>query len=63
MEFDVKNKTCIIELENIKNKFITRGNIERIIKRIKERIDLIYYEGKAEYHKLIHKSHHFEKIP
>lgn len=56
LEFDQQNKICIIELENIDKRFITRGNIERIIKRIKEKIDLAFYEGKAEYHQLIYKS-------
>jgi len=54
--FNGENNTCTIELENIDNRFITRGNIERIIKRIKEKIDLAYYEGKAEYHQLTYES-------
>ena len=46
IEFDKNEKTCAIELEKIDKNFITKGNVERIIKRIREKIDHSYYEGK-----------------
>ena len=56
MEFNRQGKTCTVEFENIDKNFITKGNVERLIKRIKEKIDLAYYEGKAEYYKLLYES-------
>lgn len=50
------NKTCSIEINKVDKNFITKGNVERIIKRIKEKIDRSYYEGKAEYHKILYES-------
>lgn len=56
LEFNKQENTCTVEFENIDKNFIIKGNIERLIKRIKEKIDLAYYEGKAEYHKLTYES-------
>ena len=56
LEFNKEMCTCTIELDKINKKFITQGNVERIIKRIKEKIDHSYYEGKAEYHKVLYES-------
>lgn len=56
LNFNEKNKTCTIELENVDKKFITKNFIERIIKRIKEKIERAYYEGKGEFHELLYSS-------
>jgi len=44
---------CTILLENLDEKFITRNWIERIIRRIREKVERQYYAGKEEFWELM----------
>ena len=55
----IKNSEATVSLENVTEDFLRNNYIDRIIRRIKEKIDDQYYEGKGEFWKLIWSS---EKI-
>jgi seryl-tRNA synthetase len=52
----IKDTNATIILENVTEEFLRKNYIDRIIRRIKEKIDDQYYEGKAEFWKLIWES-------
>ncbi len=56
IKINEEEMACEIELEKIDSDFVISGSIERIMKRIEEKIALTYYEGKAEAHKIIYES-------
>lgn len=45
--------TCKVTFESIDEKFIIKNYIDRIINRIKEKVDAHYYEGKEEFWELM----------
>ena len=59
---EIKDKKCVIELEDIGRKFLTRNYVERIINLIEEKIERTYYEGKGEYHKIVYESEQKEPL-
>lgn len=46
-------KTCNVLFENIDEKYIIRNYIDRILNRIKEKVNAQYYEGKEEFWELM----------
>jgi seryl-tRNA synthetase len=58
----IKNKQTSVILENVSEEFLRNNYIDRIIKRIKEKIEDQYYEGKAEFWKLIWESEKIEPV-
>lgn len=58
---EFKGKECILELENLDEEFLQKNYVDRMINLINEKIDLQYYEGKAEHWELLWQSE--EKKP
>lgn len=58
LEFD--GKICTAILEDVENDFIIEGAVERLMKRIEERVERQYYEGKEEFWELMEESPHRE---
>ncbi|MHA2423621.1 MAG: serine--tRNA ligase [Candidatus Thorarchaeota archaeon] len=52
----IKDLECTIHLEDIPESYIKKSYIERIIRRIKEKIENQYYEGKDEFWELMDES-------
>ena len=52
----IKNKKATISLRNITDDFLQRNYIDRMISRVKEKVDNQYYEGKGEFWKLVWES-------
>ncbi len=52
----IKDTNATVILENISEEFLRNNYIDRIIRRIKEKVDDQYYEGKSEFWKLIWES-------
>ena len=57
----IKEKHATILLTDVSEEFLKHNYIDRMINRVKEKVDNQYYEGKAEFWKLIWKSE--EKKP
>jgi seryl-tRNA synthetase len=60
-EVKLQGKRATLQLTDVSEEFLRRNYIDRMINRVKEKIDNQYYEGKAEFWKLIWKSE--EKKP
>jgi seryl-tRNA synthetase len=58
----IKEKEATVILENITEDFLRNNYIDRIIRRIKEKIDDHYYEGKSELWKLIWESEEKQSV-
>jgi seryl-tRNA synthetase len=61
-KLEISNKEVRIFLESIDEEFLSKNYVDRIIKRVKEKIDAQHYEGKMEYWELIWKSEEREPI-
>jgi seryl-tRNA synthetase len=57
----IKGKHATLLLSDVSEEFLRRNYIDRMINRVKEKVENQYYEGKAEFWKLIWKSE--EKKP
>ncbi len=55
-ELELDGKTCIISVKNLTQDQLANNYVDRIIQRIKEKIDAQYYEGKEELWELIWES-------
>ena len=55
-DLKIKNKKATMTLRNITDDFLQRNYIDRMITRVKEKVDNQYYEGKGEFWKLIWES-------
>ena len=60
-DVNIKDKHATILLTDVSEEFLRRNYIDRMINRVKEKVENQYYEGKAEFWKLIWKSE--EKKP
>ncbi|MGM0687841.1 MAG: aminoacyl--tRNA ligase-related protein, partial [Promethearchaeati archaeon] len=58
LEFD--DKKCTVILGNVDNNFIIGGAVERLMRRIEERVEKQYYEGKEEFWELMEESSYRE---
>ena len=58
----IKDTNATVILENVTEEFLRNNYIDRIISRIKEKIENHYYEGKAEFWKLIWESEKKEPL-
>ena len=52
----IKNKKVTLTLKDVSDEFLQRNYIDRMITRIKEKVDNQYYEGKGEFWKLVWES-------
>ncbi|MDF1541254.1 MAG: hypothetical protein P1Q69_20315, partial [Candidatus Thorarchaeota archaeon] len=52
----IKDMQCTIQLVDVSEAFIKKSSIERVIRRIKEKVDNQYYEGKEEFWELMAES-------
>lgn len=50
---EITDNTCKLTFKDIDEKFITKNYIDRIITRVKEKVNLQYYEGKEEFWELM----------
>ncbi|HIH29289.1 MAG TPA: hypothetical protein HA260_05740, partial [Thermoplasmata archaeon] len=57
----IKGKQATMVLSDVSEEFLRRNYIDRMMNRVKEKVENQYYEGKAEFWKLIWKSE--EKKP
>jgi len=66
-DVDFKGKNAIIILKNVDEEFLQKNYIDRMINLVKEKVERQYYEGKAEFWKLIwesgEKKHVWSKDP
>jgi seryl-tRNA synthetase len=60
-EVKLQGKQATLKLTDVSEEFLRRNYIDRMINRVKEKVEHQYYEGKAEFWKLIWKSE--EKKP
>ena len=61
-KLDISGKKVRIILESIDEEFLRKNYVDRIIRRVKEKIDAQYYEGKKEYWELVWKSEEREPV-
>ena len=55
-DVNFKDKTATLILKDVSTEFLQRNYIDRMISRVREKIENQYYEGKTEFWKLIWKS-------
>ena len=55
-EVKIKGKQATMLLSDVSEEFLRRNYIDRMMNRVKEKVENQYYEGKAEFWKLIWKS-------
>ncbi len=52
-EIKIEEKTCTLVLRDVKDDFIERGAVDRMVRRVREKVELQHYEGKAEFWQLM----------
>ncbi|MEF8879678.1 MAG: serine--tRNA ligase [Candidatus Thermoplasmatota archaeon] len=61
-QVDFEDEKAVLHVKNVDEEFLQHNYIDRMIKRIKEKVEDQYYEGKEEFWKLIWKSEKKEPI-